>query len=117
MKRSATNAATIANALSQPNRRSDGSAENTVTTRPHANTTAVRISAGPTSTVARSSATAELTPGLLSSRYRVRKWIVEESAEPKKHASANTIANYSPSPSTYNTMPERATETTPDRNE
>jgi len=44
--------ATIAKALSQPNRRSDGRSENTVTTRPQANTTVVRISAGPTSTAA-----------------------------------------------------------------
>ena len=73
MKRSATSAATIEKALSQPNRRSDGRSENTVTTRPQASTTVVRISAGPTSTVARSTASAEPTPGLLSSRRRLRK--------------------------------------------
>src|SRR5665811_893618 len=50
--------ATIAKALSQPNRRSDGKSENTVTTSPQASTTVVRISAGPTSTVARSTASA-----------------------------------------------------------
>src|SRR5260370_157670 len=48
MKRSATRAETIEKALSQPNRRSDGKSENTVTTRPQARTTVVRISAGPT---------------------------------------------------------------------
>src|SRR5436309_11772000 len=73
IKRSATNAATIAKALSQPNRRSDGRSENTVTTRPQARTTVVRISAGPTNTVARSTATSELTPGVDSSRRRLRK--------------------------------------------
>jgi len=73
MKRSATSAATIEKALSQPNRRSDGRSENTVTTRPQASTTVVRISAGPTSTVARSTASSGVTPGLDSSLSRLRK--------------------------------------------
>ncbi len=46
MNRSATSAATIEKALSQPNSRGDGRSENTVTTRPQASTTVVRISAG-----------------------------------------------------------------------
>ena len=73
MKRSATSAATIENALSQPNSRSDGRSENTVTTRPQASTTVVRISAGPTRTVARSTASAGVTPGFVSSLSRLRK--------------------------------------------
>src|SRR6266571_819039 len=93
MKRSATNAATMENALSQPNRRNDGRSENTVTTRPQANTTVVRISAGPTSTVARSTATAELTPGWLSSRSRLRKWMVADRPRPNDTVSATTLAN------------------------
>jgi len=54
MNRSANSAAIIAKALSQPNMRSEGRAENTVIARPQASTADVRISGGPTSTVARS---------------------------------------------------------------
>ena len=66
-------AATIENALSQPNSRSDGRSENTVTTRPQASTTVVRISAGPTSTVARSIAGSTRRTG--SSVERVRDFV------------------------------------------
>src|SRR5271168_2624670 len=109
MKRSATSAATIENALSQPNRRSEGKSENTVTTRPQAKTTVVRISAGPTSTVARSTAIAELTPGFRSSRNRLRKWIVALKPSPKDTVSATTLANCSPSPSKYSNVPDSTT--------
>ena len=43
INRSAANAASMANALNQPNRRSDGKSERTVTTNPQASTTDVRI--------------------------------------------------------------------------
>src|SRR6476660_4570863 len=115
MKRSATSAATIENALSQPNNRSDGKSENTVTTRPQASTTVVRISAGPTSTVARSTANSELTPGVLSSRSRLRKWIVALSPRPNETVSATTLANWSPSPSNHNTVPDSTTGKMPGR--
>src|SRR5258706_141010 len=82
MKRSATRAATIEKALSQPNRRSDGRSEKTVTTRPQASTTVVRISAGPTSTVARSTAMSEVITGLLSSRRRLREWVGADKPRP-----------------------------------
>ena len=75
----------------------------------------VRISAGPTSTVARSTATAELTPGLLSSRNRLRKWIVAERPRPNDTVSATTLANCSPSPSAYNSVPESTTGKMPGR--
>src|SRR6185312_3741191 len=114
-KRSATSAAIIENALSQPNSRSDGRSENTVTTRPQASTTVVRISAGPTSTVARSTASAELTPGLLSSRSRLRKWMVALSPRPNDTVSATTLANCNPSPSSHNTVPDSTTGKMPGR--
>jgi hypothetical protein len=63
----------MANALNQPNRRSDGRSENTVTIKPHASTTDVRISGGPTSTVARSTAMAGSSSGRSSCRNRLRK--------------------------------------------
>src|SRR5262249_24752900 len=99
MKRSATSAATIEKAESQPNSLSEGRSENTVTTRPQASTSVVRISAGPTSTVARSTATSEVTPGLLSNLKRLRKWIVALKPRPNDTVSATTLANCSPSPS------------------
>ena len=58
MNRSANSAATIAKALSQPKIRSDGRLESTVIASPHASTADVRISGGPTRTVARSTPTA-----------------------------------------------------------
>ena len=115
MKRSATRAATIENALSQPNRRSDGSSENTVTTRPQASTTVVRISAGPTSTVARSTASSGLMPGFCSSRSRLRKWIVAERPRPNDTVSATTLANCSPSPMIASTVPDATTGKMPGR--
>ena len=53
IRRSPTSAATSVKALSQPNSCSDGRSEKIVTARPQASTSEVRISAGPTSTVAR----------------------------------------------------------------
>src|SRR5271163_2803664 len=115
MNRSATSAETMANALSQPNRRSDGRSENTVTTRPQASTTVVRIKAGPTNTVARSTASSGLTPGVDSSLSLLRKWIVALSPRPKDTVSATTLANCSPSPSKYSTVPDNTTGKMPGR--
>src|SRR5580658_3378903 len=115
MKRSAIRAEIIAKALSQPNRRSDGRSENTVTTRPQASTTVVRISAGPTSTVARSTASSGLTPGELSSLSRLRKCIVALSPRPNDTVRATTLANCNPSPSKYSTEPDNTTGKMPGR--
>ena len=71
MKRSATSADTIEKALSQPNSRSDGRSENTVTTSPQASTSVVRISAGPTSTVARSTASSGVTSAVAIERATI----------------------------------------------
>ncbi len=53
IRRSATSAESIEKALSQPKSRSEGRSEKTVTANPQANTTDVRMSAGPTRIVAR----------------------------------------------------------------
>ena len=53
-RRSAKSAAIIAKAESQPNSLRDGKSENTVTASPQASTTVVKMRAGPTRTVARS---------------------------------------------------------------
>ncbi len=106
---------TIEKALSQPNSRSDGRSENTVTTRPQASTTVVRISAGPTSTVARSTASAEPTPGLFSSLSRLRKWMVALNPRPNETVSATTLANCSPSPIAHSTAPDITTGKMPGR--
>src|ERR1035438_265891 len=58
ISKSATSAEIIANALSHPNRRSEGRLEKTVIASPHANTADVRINGGPTRMVARSTPTA-----------------------------------------------------------
>jgi len=58
MSKSAISAEIIANALSHPNKRSEGRLEKTVIASPHANTADVRINGGPTRMVARSTPTA-----------------------------------------------------------
>src|SRR3984893_265396 len=109
IKRSADNAASMANALNQPKRRSDGRSENTVTTRPQASTTEVRIKGGPTSTVARSTAMAGSWSGRSSCRNRLRKCIVPLRPNPKETVSATTLANCRPSPISHNSVPESTT--------
>src|ERR1700692_575865 len=106
IKRSAANAASMANALNQPNRRSDGRSENTVTARPHASTTEVRMRAGPTSTVARSTATAGSSCGWPSTPNRWRKWMVALKPNPNETVSATMLANCSPWPSSHSRVPD-----------
>ena len=115
ISRSATSAAIIAKALSQPNSRSDGRSENTITASPQDSTTEVRISAGPTRMVACSTPMLGSSPGLLSSRRRLRKWIVALSPSPNETVSATTLANCRPSPIAQSTVPATTTGKMPGR--
>jgi hypothetical protein len=96
----------MANALSQPKRRCDGRSENTVTANPHASTTKVRITAGPTSTVARSTATARSSAGLSSRRRRLRKWIVALNPSPNETVNPTMLANCRPCPVAWRIAPD-----------
>ena len=75
----------MAKALSQPNSRSDGRSENTVTASPQASTTEVRISAGPTSTVARSTPIAGILARLFLQPQAVEEVDRRAQAEPERH--------------------------------
>ena len=99
-------AITIANAESHPNSLSEGRSDSTVTAKPHASTTVVKISGGPMSTVARATPIPASWSGRSSSRSRFRKWMVALSPSPKDTVKATMLANCSPRPSIQRSTPE-----------